>query len=296
MSASHCFEPVSLASGNWIKAGFHCHSTESDGGLSPEATVERYRELGYRCVCLTDHHRVTPISHLSDAGFLALDGTENGGDPDVIGVGSGVAVAAERSLSDRSAALASQGAFTIAAHPTYCAATADVYLACPHLHGMEILNAYCDDAYCNGYATELWDMVLGRGKRIWGVASDDAHLNPRKRHYSDAGRAWVQVQAAELSRAAVLEALTNGAFYATQGPEFTMLKAAGPTVEFTCTPVAQVRWRSFGRSGWVEYATAADGITRASIPDDLGVRGYVRVELVDAAGLRAWSNPFFLSS
>ena len=35
---------------------------------------------------------------------------------------------------------------------------------------LEIYNAYCEEAHANGVATELWDMLLGRGMR--GVPSD----------------------------------------------------------------------------------------------------------------------------
>lgn len=287
---------LELCTDRWVKAGLHCHTVESDGGLTPEATVARYRELGYQCVGITDHLAVTPAEHLSTADMLVIDATENGGDPDIIGVGVQAAIAAGAPLNQRAQALAEQGGFTIAAHPTYCGAAADVYLACPQLMAMEILNAYCDEAYCNGYATELWDMVLGRGRRIWGVASDDAHLNPRKAYYSDAGQAWVQIQTAELTRHAVLAALKCGAFYATQGPHFHTLSADGQSIELTCTPVQQVRWRTFGSAGSVQRADTPSGISQACLPVGLGLRGYVRIELVDAQGLRAWSNPLFLEA
>ena len=78
--------------------------------------------------------------------------------------------------------------------------------------------------------TELWDMVLGRGKRIWGVAGDDAHLNPRKRHFSDAGKAWVGIWAAAQTPAAVLAALNSGAFYSTQSWETPRSTCPSPRV------------------------------------------------------------------
>lgn len=83
---------------------------------------------------------------------------------------------------------------------------------------MEIYNAYCDAAYANGYATELWDMVLSQGKQVLGVAGDDAHLNREKRYYSDAGLGWNEIWAESLTTAAILDSLKQGAFFATQGP------------------------------------------------------------------------------
>ena len=159
---------------------------------------------------------------------------------------------------------------------------------------IEIYNAYCEEAYANGVATEVWDMLLGEGKRVWGVASDDAHLNPRKRYYSDAGHAWVEAWVPELSGRAVLSSLKNGAFYSTQGPKFTGLDPGEPP-SITCTPVKEVRWRTRGSTGFVERPTGGNSLTRSELPDWFRVRGYLRVELVDQDGLRAWSNPFFPS-
>ena len=279
--------------GRWIKAGFHCHTLHSDGGLTPEETARTYRDLGYGCLGITDHHVVTDGEGLSTPEMLLINATENGGDPDIIGVGVAEAAPFHWSLNQRAAALARQGGFVIAAHPHYCAVDLDDYVNCPDLHAREILNAYCDQAYANGLATEVWDMVLGRGKRVWGVAGDDAHLNPKKRYYSHAGQAWVEVWARELSQAGVLDALHAGAFYSTQGPRFTAIEADGPEMHIACTPVAQVRWRTYGRVGFVDYAPEGGDLTRSALPDWFEPRVYVRVELVDRQGRRAWSNPVF---
>ena len=216
MNTGFTFDSSPLVlSGPRIKAGFHCHTLNSDGGLSPQATVNEYRGKGYQCLGITDHFVVTPSVALKVPGFIGIDSIENGGHPDIIGVGVTAPVPADWPLSERASALADQGAFTIAAHPTYCAATPETYADTPDLMAVEIYNAYCDEAYCNGLATELWDMLLGQGKRIWGVAGDDAHLNRSKRYYSRAGRAWIEVWSAELSHDAVLNALKRGAFFST---------------------------------------------------------------------------------
>ncbi len=295
MTADPTFEPSPFdRPGHWLRGGFHCHTLQSDGGLSPAETVACYRARGYQVLGITDHAMVTDTGGLSGDGIVALPSTENGGDPDIIGVGVDAAVPPEWSLANRARALADQGGFTIAAHPTYCAATPADYLRCPDLMAMEILNAYCDEAYANGYATELWDMLLGQGKRIWGVAGDDAHLNPRKRYYSDAGRAWVEIWAAEQTPSGILAALKSGAFYSTQGPRFASIRVAGPRIEVECSPVAQVRWRTYGSVGFVDHAPDGAPLTRSALPESYNPRVFVRVELVDADGKRAWSNPIFV--
>ena len=294
MSDQLWFEPSPFDQpGRWIRAGFHCHTVRSDGGLTPDETLATYRALGYGCLGITDHHMVTPVSASSDPTFVAIDSTENGGDPDVIGVGVRDAVPIDWSLADRCAALAEQGGFTIAAHPHYCAVQLVDYVDCRDLMALEICNAYCDQAYANGIATEVWDLVLGMGKRIWGVAGDDAHLSPKKRYFSRAGQAWIEVWSAELSEAAILDALKRGAFYSTQGPRFHAIRLEGTRPRIECSPVAQVRWRTYGRVGFVDHAALPGGISNSQLPDWFEPRTFLRIELVDHQGRRAWSNPFF---
>ena len=281
-------------SGRGIKTGLHCHTTRSDGGLSPTETVERYRSKGFQCVGITDHGQVTQLESSLGDEILVLQATENGGDPDLIGIGVESAVEPSLPLPERARLLAGQGGFTIAAHPTHCGALPSGYTDCDDLMALEIYNAYCDAAYTNGYALELWDMVLGQGKRVWGVAADDAHLNPRKRYYSDAGFGWVEVWADALTQESVLSALKQGAFFSTQGPVFDEIAVEEETISLACSPVEQIRWRTFGKVGYVEYASEDRQLTSSSLPDWFRPSRYVRIELVDNCGKRAWSNPFFV--
>ena len=294
MAASTFEKPAFNLAGSRIKAGFHCHTHHSDGGLSPRETAQRYRAKGFACLGITDHRQVTAVESLSDQDMLVLRATENGGDPDILGVGIESPAPRAASLDERARILAGQGGFTIAAHPTYCGVLPATYSECPDLMAMEIYNAYCDTAYANGYALELWDMVLGRGKRIWGVAGDDAHLNPKKRCYSDAGHGWVELWAEALTEDAVLQALKAGAFFSTQGPVFHEIVVEDGTLHLRCSPVKEVRWRTFGKVGHVERAHDNTPVTSASLPDWFRPCKFIRIELVDDQGKRAWSNPIFV--
>ncbi len=61
---------------NQYKANLHCHSTRSDGRLSPEELVRRYRERGYDILAITDHCNPKDHSALGDESFLLLTGYE----------------------------------------------------------------------------------------------------------------------------------------------------------------------------------------------------------------------------
>lgn len=60
----------------YYKANMHCHTTCSDGKLSPDEVKRIYMENGYSIVAFTDHEHVIDQSHLSDESFLALVGCE----------------------------------------------------------------------------------------------------------------------------------------------------------------------------------------------------------------------------
>ena len=60
----------------YLKANMHCHTTCSDGRLTPEEIKEEYMKRGYSVVAFTDHEHVIDQSHLTDDSFLAITGCE----------------------------------------------------------------------------------------------------------------------------------------------------------------------------------------------------------------------------
>ncbi len=64
------------ARGRFYKANLHCHTTFSDGNLTPEEVKKLYASLGYSIVAFTDHDILVPHDELSDGAFLALHGFE----------------------------------------------------------------------------------------------------------------------------------------------------------------------------------------------------------------------------
>ena len=62
--------------GNFYKANLHCHSTYSDGELTPKQIKEIYLKQGYSIVAFTDHDILLSHQHLTDDKFLALNGLE----------------------------------------------------------------------------------------------------------------------------------------------------------------------------------------------------------------------------
>ena len=62
--------------GKFYKANLHCHSTISDGHLTPEQLKEEYMKRGYSIIAYTDHDIMIPHPELKDEDFLPLTGYE----------------------------------------------------------------------------------------------------------------------------------------------------------------------------------------------------------------------------
>ncbi len=59
------------------KANLHCHSTYSDGKLTPLELKEAYRSRGYDILAITDHEHPRDHSALGEPDFLLLTGYES---------------------------------------------------------------------------------------------------------------------------------------------------------------------------------------------------------------------------
>ena len=59
----------------FFKGNLHCHTTNSDGKLTPEECKAFYREHGYDFLSITDHRKLSEETHMED-GMLVLCGME----------------------------------------------------------------------------------------------------------------------------------------------------------------------------------------------------------------------------
>jgi hypothetical protein len=89
----------------------------------------------------------------------------------------------------------------------------------------------------------------------------------------------------------LLAALKRGEFYSSQGPELRDVRITADAVEVNCSAVASVIVQGAGTAA---KAVHGHSMTQARLPMER-FRGspWVRVTVIDAAGRRAWSNPWF---
>lgn len=116
----------------------------------------------------------------------------------------------------------------------------EVYNGHPHVHN------YGDSASIG--TDELWDRLLvyylrnGR-ELVYGLATDDAHdYLEYKIGTANPGRGWIMVRAAELTPAALIEAMEKGEFYSTTGVELDQLELADGKLQVAVKPQPGVHY------------------------------------------------------
>ena len=98
---------------------------------------------------------------------------------------------------------------------------------------MEVWNSGCAIENHMDTNAAYWDELLFDGQQIYGVATDDGH--PMDQHC----RGWVMVNA-ENNVPAILDALKNGRFYASTGPEIYDFRVEDGVAKIECSPVQSV--------------------------------------------------------
>ena len=149
---------------------------------------------------------------------------------------------------------------------------------------------------------ELWDQLLSHGKTAWAVASDDVHdyVNFGDFLAPLPGRAWIVIQAPKLTEDALMGALRDGHFYASNGVFLKDYRADAHGISITIDPplvwngkdkeTVLYKTRFVGRDGRV----LAEMAGLSPHYEFKGDEEYVRASVIDSDGLRAWTQPVFL--
>lgn len=292
---------MNLFQGNmpFFKGNLHCHSTLSDGALSPDEVIEVYRSLGYDFLALTDHRLLSPAAQTKE-GMLLLSGTEM--DYSLAGevvhiIGIGMSEEYSRSQSSRLGpqecidGMRHYGGRAILAHPAWSMNTLTTLTGLHNLTAAEIYNSVSTYPWNGDRADSslLLDQAATHGALYRFVASDDSH-----RYQGEAGRSFTHVQASDLSSKAILEALDAGRFYASQGPRFNQITLTDTELLIHCSPVDTVIF--YSNQVWAAgRCVTGSGITMAhyNLEANQG-ETFLRCQIIDAQGKSAWSNPISL--
>jgi hypothetical protein len=281
------------AAGRFYKGNLHTHSTQSDAVRDPADVCALYRDAGYDFLALTDHFLPRygfPITDTRPYRTNSFTTTELGELWHILSVGLPLdfePTGSEESGPALAARCIAAGAFVAIAHPAWYGLTVADAESISGAHAIEVYNHTSAVRTDRGDGWGLMDAMLARGHRLTACATDDAHFR-----CNDFFGGWMMVKAESLEPDILLASLRAGHAYATQGPEIHAVAIDGDAVAVECSPASSVMLLGRASASEVVFGTE---VRRARLNIGcLEAGGYGRVVVTDAAGKRAWSNPFWL--
>jgi len=298
-----------------LKGGLHTHTTRSDGQLDPADLIRVYHAHGYDFLALTDHCKYNYKNFAPEIPITIIPGMEYDSMIEYNGYGFKQyhTVCIGPSMEDGNGYAQDQifesgdtktqeeyqpyldgfhanHNLTIHCHPEWCSTSAQDYDNLQGSIAMEIYNTSCALLCDMDKDASYWDELLGAGKRIWGVASDDAHST------GCCCKGWVMVRARNTVND-ILAALRDGKFYASCGPEIYNFYVDDDMAVIDCSPVEKIRLHGYMHPGRVvrdENGNLTHAEFQLTRPWPHGGYTYARMSVVDKEGKMAWTNPIFL--
>ena len=296
------------AGGRYFRANLHCHTTVSDGQLTPEEVKAHYKAYGYQVVAYTDHRNMVDHSDLNDPDFLALTGFE-------MDFTEGTSatpckfrktchinlISPEPHRAHREDAKGyspeivnayiqwghENGYLVHYNHPEWSVEDQNDYNRYEGFDGMEIYNHGC---YLGGWHEEnavAYEYMLKKNGKLFCLATDDNHTA------LDMCGGYVMIKAPELSYGAIFDALKNGAYYASWGARIDGAYIEDGVFHVTTPGAREVAFTTGIRHAHRVIAAEGESLKHAAFqidPADV----FVKAEVIDEAGRRAYTNAWFL--
>lgn len=309
--------------GPFFKANLHCHTTVSDGKMTPEQVKDWYKSHGYSILAITDHSKYHTYPHLQDPDFLLVAGVETAftcldpknkplkyklchinfwaKDPE-----TSVYIPEEQTydlgvINRYIAAMKKNGWLCGLNHPGWSLQTTEEING---IHGLDTFEVYNHTSHIldnNGDGQAHYAVFLNSGNRAWCIATDDNHtgFDPDGQISVEDGTlgGWINISMPELNYSNFIDAMENGRFYATSGPEFEELyiDEARDLLVLRCSPVRRVLVKGIHTVKAVRLCAREDSITYAEIPlaPIREKEPFFRLELITTDGKRAYSQPYY---
>ena len=233
----------------WFKGNLHTHTNKSDGDSSPETVVEWYSNNKYDFLVLSDHNHLT-ILDSNQTKLLLIPGEEITLNlPYTIHINAiGIKKVIEPTLRSTKVKtlqanidnIINSGGLAEINHPNFRWALNEKDLVQVRgAHFIEVFNGnYNTHNYGGGgkkSVEEMWDEMLSKKIKIWGVAVDDSHHFKEEfaPHRHNPGRGWVEVFAKNLSEKNILDSMRNGYFYFSNGVKFKKINFNKEKIELS---------------------------------------------------------------
>ena len=280
----------------WYKVNLHTHTTRSHGHVSPKEAARIYRDAGYDAIALTDHWVWTEDIPDSE-GIFVMGGAEydagfrdgRAGVYHILGLGMSEPLVHGRGADALTLIreIRERGGYPILAHPAWSLNRPSQVkpLVEAGVIATEVWNSVSAIGMSNRPDSSLLiDLYACEGIFLPLLAVDDTHY-----FIDDCAVGATYVQADALNSRAICEAIRDGRTLATEGP-IASIRREGEDIILETTPVddavfcSNIVWKPGRRQ-------TADGGTRFVYhPSPEDGEFYVRAEVTDRQGRRAWTN------
>lgn len=299
------------------KANLHCHTTLSDGKLTPQQIKESYLNAGYSVVAFSDHDEFHTHNDLTDARFLAINSYE-----------SEIADRAEPSshvrkvyhfccfaktdgvdyeevlpipdYRDKDAvnayiqALRDKGFLVQYNHPVWSLQESEDLHGIKGLWGTEVYNFSATIDGTDGNQGFMYDVLLRDGSRLFCTATDDNHnAYPFGHEQCDSFGGYIVIRAERLDYPTIIGALERGDFYASTGPQIHDLYIEDGKIKVTCSPARHILFTDNTRRSKSVNAVGDDFVTYGEF-ELRDCFTFVRVQITGPDGSLAFSNAYWL--
>jgi hypothetical protein len=269
----------------WFKGCMHCHTNMVDGDSSPERVARWYKDHLYNFLVISDHNVLTnpkdiyDVEEIVDSTFILIPG--------------------EEVLQYDIDAIRATGGIAQINHPLRQYSFDDrVISKLKNVNLMEVYNFNKDNhnfaAGGHPGMEEVWDRLLSMGKLYYGTASDDAHWFSKEFNLDIAipGKARIVVKAPALTEKDILDSLSAGRFYCSDGVFLKDLKITGTSYALEIEQHKDHTYTTCftGKDGKILSRVDGTKATYTFKGDEL----YVRAKVMASSGEFAISQPFFL--
>lgn len=301
-----------IENGIWLKGNLHAHSTNSDGDLPPEQVIQAYKNKGYHFLSMTDHNIFTAYPEFNDENFLMIPGFElscplnedKGMHLNILckdenydfGQNERFVVDSPRKTIDF-IEKHRQNNIIMLNHPYWSLLEWEEVIDLEGIFCMEVYNHGSEWLDCVGEASKFWDTLLRKGKKMWGLATDDNHNGythiqgwPFELLQTDSFGGFIVVKAAEFTHKAIMQAVESGSFYASTGPEIYDFYIEDGNIVVHCSPCERIIFNGDRR-----HFQRKLGVNLTEFTTPLkGTEKYVRVQCIDKYGRTAYGNPIYV--
>jgi hypothetical protein len=281
-----------------------------------------YKAKGYSIVAFTDHNILKNHSYLNDDEFMAINACEfevienlhgepyekkkvyhfnlYSDDPEITQTPPPMCMdhndidAINKYIEDRT----QEGFLVCYNHPFWSLQTYEDYSRLKGCFAMEIYNHGCEvgDGHY-GYNPQVYDEMLRRQNKIYCLATDDNHNNPEEYYFNqsssdscgDSFGGFVMINSVSLKYNNIIDSLSQGDFYSSQGPEIYEISYMDNHLYVECSDVCLIVVYTDGR---ISYINKGDILNKAEFRLN-GNEKYIRVMCRDKEHKDANSNAYW---